>query len=157
MLGSTSRALAMPTTALRSRGLATDNSPRKIVLVGAGFLASYIARALIADPRNRVLLVSRNPKPSTSSPLVYSYLSLDILPSTSRASTLPAFALTSSVRQTIPLRFPNPPTPISRYYRCVLIEPSLERCERSSILSGCTSWKCQSHGESTEGRSGECS
>ena len=66
MLGSTSRALAMPTTALRSRGLATDSSPRKIVLVGAGFLASYIARALIADPRNRVLLVSRNPKPSMS-------------------------------------------------------------------------------------------
>jgi len=56
----------MPTAALRSRGLATDSSPRKIVLVGAGFLASYIARALIADPRNRVLLVSRNPKPSMS-------------------------------------------------------------------------------------------
>lgn len=42
----------------------SSSSPRKIVLVGAGFLASYIARALIADPRNRVLLVSRNPKPS---------------------------------------------------------------------------------------------
>jgi saccharopine dehydrogenase-like NADP-dependent oxidoreductase len=42
----------------------STSSPRKIVLVGAGFLASYIARALIADPRNRVLLVSRNPKAS---------------------------------------------------------------------------------------------
>lgn len=49
-----------------SSSFASSSSPssqRKIVLVGAGFLGSYIARALIADPRNRVLLVSRNPKP----------------------------------------------------------------------------------------------
>ncbi|KAK8864347.1 hypothetical protein IAR55_001594 [Kwoniella newhampshirensis] len=39
-----------------------DASPRKIVLVGAGFLGSYIARALVADPRNRVVLVSRHPQ-----------------------------------------------------------------------------------------------
>jgi hypothetical protein len=95
MLGSTSRALAMPTTALRSRGLATDSSPRKIVLVGAGFLASYIARALIADPRNRVLLVSRNPKPSTSSPLPHSVSSRS-LPSRYHLLSLPL--LSSSYR-----------------------------------------------------------
>ncbi|WWC70270.1 uncharacterized protein I206_104220 [Kwoniella pini CBS 10737] len=40
----------------------SDKSTRKIVLVGAGFLGSYIAKALIADPRNKVLLVSRNPQ-----------------------------------------------------------------------------------------------
>jgi len=40
----------------------TAGGSRKIVLVGAGFLGSYIARALIADPRNRVQIVSRNPQ-----------------------------------------------------------------------------------------------
>ncbi|KAK1924173.1 hypothetical protein DB88DRAFT_489337 [Papiliotrema laurentii] len=40
----------------------SNASSRKIVLVGTGFLASYIVRSLVADPRNRVLLVSRNPQ-----------------------------------------------------------------------------------------------
>ncbi|WVQ72414.1 hypothetical protein IAR50_001966 [Cryptococcus sp. DSM 104548] len=40
----------------------TDKSPRKIVLVGAGFLGSYVAKALVADPRNRIQLVSRHPE-----------------------------------------------------------------------------------------------
>ncbi|ODN82142.1 hypothetical protein L202_02442 [Cryptococcus amylolentus CBS 6039] len=40
----------------------THKSPRKIVLVGAGFLGSYVAKALIADPRNRIQIVSRHPE-----------------------------------------------------------------------------------------------
>lgn len=67
-----------------------DKSPRKIVLVGAGFLGkslpllldtvrnnplklktncwigSYVAKALIADPRNRIQIVSRHPQSRTS-------------------------------------------------------------------------------------------
>ncbi|KAL7421700.1 hypothetical protein Q5752_003470 [Cryptotrichosporon argae] len=47
----------------RMAAAASDASrPRKVVLVGAGFLGSYIAKALVADPRNRVLLVSRHPE-----------------------------------------------------------------------------------------------
>ncbi|ORY34077.1 hypothetical protein BCR39DRAFT_518368 [Naematelia encephala] len=47
---------------MASNSAAKQTSQRKIVLVGAGFLASYIARALVADPRNRVVLVSRHPE-----------------------------------------------------------------------------------------------
>ncbi|KAK6910186.1 NADH dehydrogenase [Kwoniella mangroviensis CBS 8886] len=54
-----------------------DKSHRKIVLVGAGFLGSYIAKALIADPRNRVLLVSRHPEKLHSR---LSHLGSQILP-----------------------------------------------------------------------------
>ncbi|WWC61805.1 uncharacterized protein I303_104390 [Kwoniella dejecticola CBS 10117] len=63
----------------------TDKSPRKIVLVGAGFLGSYIAKALIADPRNRVLLVSRNPQKLHSQ---LSHLGSQILPPESADITL---------------------------------------------------------------------
>ncbi|KAI5451405.1 hypothetical protein NCC49_001712 [Naganishia albida] len=34
---------------------------RKIVVIGAGFIGSYIAKALISDSRNTVVLASRNP------------------------------------------------------------------------------------------------
>ncbi|WVW83817.1 hypothetical protein I302_105838 [Kwoniella bestiolae CBS 10118] len=54
-----------------------DKSHRKIVLVGAGFLGSYIAKALVADPRNRVLLVSRHPENLHSK---LSHLGSQILP-----------------------------------------------------------------------------
>ena len=71
MLGSSSMTSSTAVLARRSlassstsAGVNPNTTPRKVVLVGAGFLASYIARALVADPRNRVVLVSRNPKPS---------------------------------------------------------------------------------------------
>ncbi|WVQ82141.1 hypothetical protein IAT38_004269 [Cryptococcus sp. DSM 104549] len=54
-----------------------DKSPRKIVLVGAGFLGSYIAKSLVADPRNRVQLVSRHPE---SLHKTLSHLGTQILP-----------------------------------------------------------------------------
>ncbi|WRT66293.1 uncharacterized protein IL334_003246 [Kwoniella shivajii] len=63
-----------------------DKSTRKIVLVGAGFLGSYIAKALVADPRNRVLLVSRNPQKLHAS---LSRLGSQILPPQSTDITSP--------------------------------------------------------------------
>ncbi|ORX36772.1 hypothetical protein BD324DRAFT_675372 [Kockovaella imperatae] len=47
---------------LASTSAVGRSSSRKIVLVGAGFLASYIAKALVIDPKNRIVLVSRHPE-----------------------------------------------------------------------------------------------
>ncbi|AAW41331.1 conserved hypothetical protein [Cryptococcus deneoformans JEC21] len=62
-------------------------SPRKIVLVGAGFLGSYVVKALIADPRNRIQIVSRHPQ-SLHSKL--STLGAQILPPASVDITSPS-------------------------------------------------------------------
>ncbi|WVQ99361.1 hypothetical protein IAU59_006494 [Kwoniella sp. CBS 9459] len=74
--------------------LPTDKTPRKIVLVGAGFLGSYIAKALVADPRNRVLLVSRNPQKLHSS---LSHLGSQILPP--HSTDLTSSSASSSLRE----------------------------------------------------------
>ncbi|OCF36895.1 NADH dehydrogenase [Kwoniella heveanensis BCC8398] len=71
----------------------TDTAPRKIVLVGAGFLGSYIAKALVADPRNRVLLVSRNPQKLHSK---LSHLGSQILPP--HSTDLTSSSASSSLR-----------------------------------------------------------
>jgi NADH dehydrogenase len=42
---------------------------RKIVLCGAGFLGGHIARVLATNPKNRILLASRNPKSNPSNSL----------------------------------------------------------------------------------------
>ncbi|WVN88299.1 uncharacterized protein L203_103504 [Cryptococcus depauperatus CBS 7841] len=57
-----------------------DKPSRKIVLVGAGFLGSYIARSLVADPRNKIKIVSRHPEALYSK---LSTLGSQILPPTS--------------------------------------------------------------------------
>ncbi|KIY58273.1 hypothetical protein I307_02067 [Cryptococcus deuterogattii 99/473] len=64
-----------------------DKSPRKIVLVGAGFLGSYVAKALIADPRNRIQIVSRHPQSLYSK---LSTLGSQILPPASIDITSPS-------------------------------------------------------------------
>ncbi|KIR67311.1 NADH dehydrogenase [Cryptococcus bacillisporus CA1873] len=67
-----------------------DKSPRKIVLVGAGFLGSYVAKALIADPRNRIQIVSRHPQSLYSK---LSTLGSQILPPASIDITSPSSAV----------------------------------------------------------------
>ncbi|KAK4689081.1 hypothetical protein P7C73_g1040, partial [Tremellales sp. Uapishka_1] len=97
---------AVLTKRLSSSVVGGSKSPRKIVLIGAGFLGrsilflrlipgqanasrpgSYIARALIADPRNRVVLVSRHPQAAYDT---LSHLGAQILPPQSADITLPA-------------------------------------------------------------------
>jgi len=41
--------------------MASPPATRKVVLCGAGFIASYIARALASSPANRIQLTGRNP------------------------------------------------------------------------------------------------
>ena len=53
---------------LPTRTLSTAGRTRKVVLVGgSGFVGSYIARALIANPANRIVLTSRSPEKSHAS------------------------------------------------------------------------------------------
>ncbi|OWZ81278.1 NADH dehydrogenase [Cryptococcus neoformans Tu401-1] len=79
-----------------------NKSPRKIVLVGAGFLGSYIAKALIADPRNRIQIVSRHPqslhsKLSTLGAQILPPASVDITSSSSVPELRKAFEGASAV------------------------------------------------------------
>ncbi|OWZ58737.1 NADH dehydrogenase [Cryptococcus neoformans var. grubii Br795] len=79
-----------------------NKSPRKIVLVGAGFLGSYVAKALIADPRNRIQIVSRHPqslhsKLSTLGAQILPPASVDITSSSSVQELRKAFEGASAV------------------------------------------------------------
>ncbi|WWC89396.1 uncharacterized protein L201_004320 [Kwoniella dendrophila CBS 6074] len=76
----------------------SDKTPRKIVLVGAGFVGSYIAKALVADPRNRVLLVSRNPQKLHSQ---LSHLGSQILPPKSADITLSSSSDTDNLKEAL--------------------------------------------------------
>lgn len=112
-----------------------DKSPRKIVLVGAGFLGkspiisslissdnyvkkqymlklkkkkiiligSYVAKALIADPRNRIQIVSRHPQSRTSFP-----------PPSQIFHLIYVYTYVYSLFQTVYVGIPDPP---SRFYR----------------------------------------
>lgn len=116
----------MITRRLASTATGSNSSPRKIVLVGAGFLGellfqlvkvpyaqpysmdpgSYVARALIADPRNRVLLVSRDPKPCRFPFQLFSSYVTFLTPEPPLSSIRPAFSP----------RLSNPPTSFRRHH-----------------------------------------